>query len=152
VLRNLCNGAFEDVSQLAGPGFQRAALYHGAAFADFDNDGLVDVVVTAVNGPLKLFHNVSRDTGHWIALKLAGAASNRDALGARVRLTLPTGASEYNHATTSVGYASSSEPAVRFGLGANVFAKEIEIRWPGGRVQTLKNVKADQTLWVREPE
>jgi hypothetical protein len=151
ILHNNCNGSFDDVSGQAGPDFQRAALYHGAAFADFDNDGRIDVAVTTVNGPLKLFRNVTSGVGHWIGLKVTGTVSNRDGLGARVRLTLPTGSSQYNHATTSVGYASSSEPIVRFGLGSAESASEIEIRWPSGRVQTLKNVRADQVLQVREP-
>jgi hypothetical protein len=150
VLRNLGNGAFEDVSSLAGPDFQRRALFHGAAFADFDNDGRIDVVVSAVNGKLKLFRNVSPEPGHWIALRLVGTKSNRDGLGARVRLTLPPGGAEYNHATTSVGYASSSEPVVRFGLGPYVSAPEIEIRWPSGMVQTLRDTHADQLLTVKE--
>ena len=151
VLRNLANGRFADVSRLAGPDFQRPALFHGAAFADFDNDGRVDVVVTAVNGSLRVFRNISPEPGHWIALRLIGTRSNRDGLGARVRLNLPGGSSEYNHATTSVGYASSSEPIVRFGLGPYDFAPEIEIRWPSGSVQTLHDVKGDHVVTVREP-
>jgi enediyne biosynthesis protein E4 len=150
VLRNLGGGSFEDVSSLAGRDFQQRALYHGAAFADLDNDGRVDVVVSAVNGPLKIFRN-SSPAGHWVALRLVGTKGNREGLGARVRVTLPTGNVMYNHATTSVGYASSSEPLVRFGMGPYDYAPEIEIRWPGGQAQTLKNTKADQVLTVREP-
>jgi enediyne biosynthesis protein E4 len=150
VLRNLGNRRYVDVSSLAGKDFQQPALYHGAAFADFDNDGRVDVVVSAIGGPLKLFRNVSPEPGHWLALRLRGTRSNRDGLGARVRLTLPGGAAQYNRATTSVGYASSSEPLVRFGLGPNKSATEIEIRWPSGRVQTLGNTKADRVLTVQE--
>jgi hypothetical protein len=71
-------------------------------------------------------------------------------LGARVKMTLPNGAVRYNHATTSVGYASSSEPLVRFGLGPYDTAVEIEIRWPGGGIQKLSNIKADRVLTVRE--
>jgi enediyne biosynthesis protein E4 len=80
-----------------------------------------------------------------------GTKSNRDGLGARVRLTLPTGAQEYNHATTAVGYASSSEPLVRFGLGPYEQAKEIQIRWPSGRVQLLRAIGADRVLTIQEP-
>ena len=150
VLRNLGGGHFADVSTLAGKDFQAPAQYHGAAFADFDNDGRVDVVISSVNGPLKLFRNISPDPGHWLALRLVGTRSNRDGLGARVRLTLPNGAVEYNHATTSVGYASSSEPLVRFGLGPFKSATEIEIRWPNGQIQALRDTKVDQVLTVRE--
>lgn len=150
VFRNLHNGWFEDVSKTAGADFQRPALHHGAAFADFDNDGRVDVVVSALNSPARLFHNTSPGPAHWIALKLVGTRSNRDGLGARVRLTLPNGSAQHNHATTSVGYASSSETLVRFGLGLYDAAKEIEIRWPSGRVQMLSGVKGDQVLTVKE--
>ena len=109
------------------------------------------MVVTAIDAPLKLFRNVSPAAGHWLALRLIGTRSNRDGLGARVRLTLPTGNAEFNHATTCVGYASSSEPLVRFGLGPYEYAPEIVVRWPSGRVQTLRNTAADQVLTVREP-
>ena len=150
VLRNLKDGTFEDVSRLSGEGFQAAALFHGAAFADFDNDGRVDVAVTAIDGPLRIFRNTSPAAGHWLALRLIGTKSNRDGLGARVRLTLPDGTSQYNRATTSVGYASSSEPLVRFGLGIFDRAADIEIRWPSGHVQKIANPKGGQILTVRE--
>ena len=152
VLHNLGNGRFEDVSAVAGPDFQRPALYHGAAFADFNNDGRVDVVVTGVNSYARLYRNTSGGTGHWLALHLRGTKSNRDGLGARIRLTSSDGRRQYNHATTSVGYASSSEPLVRFGLGVSDIASEIEIRWPSGRVQALKNVQVDRVLEVTEPD
>jgi hypothetical protein len=151
VLRNQGNGWFDDVSALAGSDFQIPALHHGAAFADFDNDGRIDVVVTALNSYAKLFRNVSAASGHWIALRLTGTGSNRDGLGARVRLTLPNGAVQYNHATTAVGYASSSEPLVRFGLGAYEAAREIQIRWPSGKVQVLKGIEGGRVLTIKEP-
>jgi len=151
VLRNLGNRKFEDVSALAGPDFQIPAMHHGAAFADFDNDGRVDVVVTAIDSNIKLFRNVSPYPGHWIALRLTGSRSNRDGLGASVRLTLANGVAEYNRATTAVGYASSSEPMVRFGLGPYEEAKEILIRWPSGRLQALKGIRADRVLNIKEP-
>lgn len=150
VLRGTGNATFEDVSPYAGAAMQRSALFHGVAFADFDNDGRLDAVVTALNSPARLLLNTSPGPAHWLALRLVGTKSNRDGLGARVRLTLPTGAVEHNHATTSVGYACSSEPLVRFGLGPYSMAREIEIRWPSGTVQQLHSVKADQVLTVRE--
>jgi hypothetical protein len=85
-----------------------------------------------------------------LALRLTGTSSNRDGIGATVALTLPSGAKLYNHCSTSVGYASSSEPLVRFGLGKQAVAKLIEIRWPSGRVQHLHEVTADQVVKVRE--
>jgi hypothetical protein len=150
VFRNVGAGLFQDVSSAAGRDFQNPDLFHGLAFADFDNDGRIDAVVTAVDGPARLFRNISPAV-HWIALRLIGTGSNRDGLGAKVRLTLPSGAVQYNHATTTVGYASSSEPLVHFGLGAYEIAKEIEIGWPSGRVQTLTEIRGDRVLIIREP-
>jgi len=151
ILRNQGNRWFEDVSALAGRDFQVPGMHHGAAFADFDNDGRIDVVVTTLHSYARLFRNVSPDPGHWVALRLVGTRSNRDGLGARVRLTLPGGAVKYNHATTAVGYASSSEPLVRFGLGPYEEAKEIQIRWPSGKVQVLKAIRGDRVLTIKEP-
>ncbi len=150
VLRNLGNGRFEDASKTAGPDFLAKALYRGAAFADFDNDGRVDVVVTALNAPAKLFRNTTPGTGHWLAVKLIGGKSNRDGLGAKICLTLADGRKLYNHAATSVGYASSSEKLVRFGLAAQDRATAIEVQWPGGRTQIMQNVAVDHVLEIRE--
>ncbi|MCX6603132.1 MAG: CRTAC1 family protein [Acidobacteria bacterium] len=150
VYRNIAGQRLEDVSSTAGPAFQVAAAHRGAAFADFDNDGRIDVVVTAVNGPAKLFRNVSAGPAHWLALRLRGTRSNRQGLGAKVHVRLPDGRHLYNHATTAVGYASSSEPLVRFGLGTNRAAAEIEIQWPSGRLQKLSSVAADRVLDVTE--
>jgi hypothetical protein len=150
VFRNLGNGRFQDVSQTAGPDFQIAGQHRGVAFADFDNDGRVDAVVANVNGPARLFRNITPNAGHWLALKLIGTRSNRDGIGAKASVTLPD-RKLYNHCTTSVGYASSSEPLVRFGLGKETSAKLIEIQWPSGQTQKLHDVKADEVLKVREP-
>ena len=151
VFRNLGNGRFVDVSKTAGPDFQIAGQHRCVAFADFDNDGRLDAVVSNVNGLARLFHNVTSGTGHWLALKLTGTRSNRDGIGAKVEVTLPSGRKLYNHCTTSVGYASSSEPLVRFGLGQQTVVKLVRIRWPSGQVQELHDVTVDQVLKVREP-
>ncbi len=147
VYRNVEGKRLEDVS--AGPAFQGAALHRGAAFADFDNDGRVDVVVSAVNGPAKLFHNVGSGKGHWLGIRLRGVRSNRQGLGAIVHLHLADGRNLYNHETKDVGYASSSEAVVRFGLGASL-VKSVEIRWPGGGVQKLDNVPVDRFVDITE--
>ena len=150
VFRNIEGKRFEDVSATAGPDFQRAAMHRGVAFADFDNDGRVDAVVTALNGPAKLYHNITASPSHWLALKLRGVRSNRQGLGATVHVHLADGMDLYNSATTAVGYASASEPLVRFGLGSNRQAQSVEIRWPNGEVQRLTAVQADQILEVVE--
>lgn len=151
VFRNLGNGRFADGSATAGADFQAKALYRGAAFADFDNDGKIDVVVTALNGPARLFRNTTTPSGHWLGVKLIGSESNRDGLGTRICVTTPDGHKLYNHATTSVGYASSSEKIVRFGLGSHERATTIELHWPSGRLQVLRDTAADRILEVREP-
>jgi hypothetical protein len=152
VFRNMGGRRFQDVSATAGPDFQRAALHHGAAFADFDNDGRIDVVVTTLEGPVELFHNISKTGNHWLAIKLRGHHSNRQGLGAVVRVRLPDGRTLYGHATTNVGYASSSEPLVRFGLGMYSEAKTVEVCWPGSGTQVLTGVKGDRIVEVEEAQ
>ena len=124
VFRNVEGKRFVDVSAGAGPDFQQAAMHRGVAFADFDNDGRVDAVVSVVNGPAKLFRNVTGGESHWLAIRLRGRRSNRQGLGAVVHVHLPDGRDLYNHATTTVGYACSSEALVRFGLGSNSVSRK----------------------------
>jgi hypothetical protein len=127
------------------------AQHRGAAFGDFDRDGRIDVVVTRLNESPVLLRNTMGAGNHWIGLKLIGRRSNRDALGARV--VIRNGQTkQVNHVTTSVGYASSSEPTVHFGLGTSTEVEQIEIEWPSGRRHNLKRVRADQYLTVREPD
>lgn len=151
VFQNKGGGRFGDASQSAGADFQSIGQYRGAAFGDFDNDGRVDVVVSNIDGPARVYRNVTPNAGHWLALKLVGTHSNRDGIGAKVEVDLANARKLYNHCVTSVGYASSSEPLVRFGLGKEAVAELVEIRWPSGRTQKLRDVKADQVLTVREP-
>ena len=104
--------------------------------------------------PAELWENVSPEHNHWITLRLEGTRSNRDGIGARIRLTTRDGTRyhhQYNQMTSAVGYASSSHDGVHFGLGKAETVEEIEIKWPSGTVQVLRNVRADQILKVREP-
>jgi enediyne biosynthesis protein E4 len=151
VFRNLGNGKFEDVSSAAGPDFQKLAPHRGVAFGDVDNDGRVDMVVSMLGGPVKLFHNTSPGSHHWILLKLTGTRSNRMGIGAQARVTTEDGRSQWNEATTAVGYASSSDIRIPFGLGANKRIKEIEIRWPSGIKQLLHDVDVDRIVTIQEP-
>jgi len=151
IFRNLGNGKFEDVSALAGPDFQVEAAHRGVAFGDLDNDGRVDVVVSVLNGPAELFHNITENGNHWILLKLVGTKSNRTGIGAQIHITTEDGKQQWNEVTTAVGYASASDSRVHFGLGKNEKIKEIEIRWPSGIKQVLKDVASDRILTIEEP-
>ncbi len=142
---------FVDVSASAGEDFQVAAAHRGCAFGDLDNDGRMDVVVSRIDGPAEVFRNVSPGGNHWLLVKTVGTRSNRDGIGAQIRLESASGV-QYNHVTTSVGYASSSSRRVHFGLGQDTLVTRLEIRWPSGVRQELRNVPADQILTVREPE
>jgi len=152
VFRNLGNGKFADVAGEAGADFAKAAAHRGVAFGDIDNDGRVDSVVTVLNGAVKVFHNISGGGNHWILLNLEGSKSNRMGIGAQIRVTTEDGHVQWNEVTTAVGYASSSDSRVHFGLGSTRRVKEIEIRWPGGIRQTLHDLNADRIVAVREPE
>ena len=98
-----------------------------------------------------MLYNVTTGGGHWLELKLEGTRSNRDGIGAIVKLTGESGRVQYNHATTAVGYASASDKHVHFGLGTDRTAREVEIRWPSGIKQVLRSVPAQQVLAVKEP-
>jgi len=89
---------------------------------------------------------------HWLLLKLTGTKSNRDAIGARIQLTLPSGLRQYQHVSTANGIYSASDKRVHFGLGSDTAVKSLEIQWPSGIRQTLRDVKADQLLKIAEPE
>ncbi len=147
---NLGNQKFADATAEAGVALARRGVHRGAAFGDLDNDGRVDVVLTELDGPLRILRNVSPATNHWLLIRTIGAKSNRDGIGTRVRLVTKDGV-QYNAVTTSVGYASSSDVRVHFGLGRQTLVQELEFFWPSGTHQVLKNVKIDQVLTVREP-
>jgi enediyne biosynthesis protein E4 len=142
--------SFEDVSAEAGSVFREAWVGRGMAIGDIDNDGRLDAVVTTNDGPLYVLHNATSTPNHWLILKLVGHRSNRDAIGAEVRVV--TGKiTQIATVTTASSYLSSSDKRVHFGLGAETVAATIEIRWPSGIRQTLKNVRGDQFLHVDEP-
>jgi enediyne biosynthesis protein E4 len=151
LFRNLGKGKFVDVGRTAGPDFQLAAPHRGVAFGDLFNDGHIDAVVTVLNGQVKLLRNISNNGNHWILLKLVGSKSNRMGIGAQIHITTEDGLQQWNEVTTAVGYTSSSDSRVHFGLAGNKVIKNIEIRWPSGIRQVLHDVAADQILTVEEP-
>jgi hypothetical protein len=150
VFRNLGNGKFEALVKEAGFESQPPRRHRGAAFGDFDHDGRIDIVVTALSAPAAIWMNRSSGQRHWLEIELLGDGGNRDAIGARIKLVTKDGV-QYNHVATAVGYASSSAGPVHFGLGKCETADLVEIRWPSGKLQQLKDVKADQLLKIKQP-
>jgi hypothetical protein len=151
VLANLGNLHFLDVSAAAGKDFQQLGAHRGAAFGDFDRDGRVDAVVSRIGERAELFRNISPVRNHWLALRLRGRRSNRDGIGALVHIATDSGSEQWNRVTTATGYGSSSDRTVFFGTGKDAAAKSIEILWPSGVRQKLKDVKADRYLTLEEP-
>jgi hypothetical protein len=147
--RNTGEG-FVDVSKNAGNVFEQPWVGRGLAIGDIDNDGRQDAVVTTNDGPAYVLHNDTVAQNRWLALLLVGHKSNRDAIGAVVKLGTARGW-QFATVTTTGSYLSSSDKRVHFGLGAESMAKIIEIRWPSGIHQTLQNVHAGQILRVDEP-
>ncbi len=142
------SGRFVDVSAVSGAVFQQAWVGRGLAVGDLDNDGRLDVVVTTNDGPAYVLRNVTPMTNHWLTLNLVGHKSNRDAIGAVVKVTTKSG-SQYVTISTCGSYLSSSDKRAHFGLGVDAEA-DVEIQWPSGIKQAVKQVKADQTLTIEE--
>jgi hypothetical protein len=149
ILLNRGNLVFEDVSVQAGASFAAAAAHRGAAFGDLNNDGKVDAVVTVLNGHPEILINQTVNENHWIILKLVGVADNRDGLGTKVKIVTASG-SQFNEATTAVGYNSSSDKRIHFGLGKDTVIDRLELSWPTGVKQVLTHVKVDQILTITE--
>jgi enediyne biosynthesis protein E4 len=148
LLRNT-GTTFIDVSSQSGPAFQQPWLGRGLAIGDIDNDGRVDVVVSTNDGPAHILRNQTPTQNHWLTLNLVGHKSNRDAIGAEVKLTTTKG-SQFATVTTTGSYLSSSDKRVHFGLGPETTAQSLEIHWPSGVQQKLSNVRADQILQIDE--
>jgi hypothetical protein len=126
------------------------ARHRGSAVADFNGDGRLDVVVTAIGGPAEIWMNESPGDAHWLELALEGTRSNRSGIGARVKVVTKS-MTQYDHVSTAAGYASSSAGPLHFGLGKNVSADVVEIRWPSGAMQTLRDVAGGRIVHVKEP-
>jgi hypothetical protein len=151
ILRNQGNFHFTDVSATAGGAILSARRHRGAAFGDMNNDGKVDAVVSTLNDRPQLLMNRTASGNHWIVLKLVGTRDNRDGLGTKVQITTREGM-QWNEATTAVGYSSSSDKRVHFGLGKAAIVDRIELRWPTGVKQVLTHVSADQVLTIVEAQ
>ena len=147
--RNTGHG-FVDVSAQSGTVFLQRWVARGLAVGDIDNDGRLDVVVTSNEGPIYILHNETEPRQHWLSVELVGHKSNRDGIGACIKITTASG-SQWATVTTSGSYLSASDKRAHFGLGANEKALSVEIRWPSGIMQSVRNVGADQFLKVDEP-
>ncbi len=153
--RNMRNGRFEEVTEMAGPGINAAVAARGCAFGDFDNDGDLDMVVNVVNGLPQLLRCDSRSGNNWIKLKLIGTKSNRSAIGARVTCvaTFPGESKPHkqiDEVRSGGGYFSQSDLRVHFGLGKAQKVDLVEIRWPSGQVDTLRDIAVNELLIVKE--
>ena len=144
------SGRWEALVADAGFTDATAARHRGCGFGDFDGDGRIDAVVTSLDANAELWMNRSPNSHHWLDVRLRGVKSNRDGIGARIKVVTKAGA-QYNHQTSAVCYASSSLGPVHFGLGDEATAQSIEIVWPSEIKQTLENVRADRILDVTEP-
>jgi hypothetical protein len=149
VFRNLGGAKFEALTAEAGLASQPARRHRGSGVGDLNGDGRLDVVVTALGAPAEIWMNDSPRTSHWLEFQLRGTKSNRDGIGARIKVVSKTG-TQFNHVTTSVGYASSSAGPVHFGLGPDKSADLVVITWPSGITQELRNVAADRVVRVKE--
>lgn len=138
-------GIFRDGSSEAGPDFQVPRAHRGLAFADFNGDGKLDAVVSALMDPAELWENVTETDGDWLIVKLQGVKANRDGIGARLKW-----GGQWNVMTTSIGYSSSGHFGVHFGVPKGQGADTLEIWWPGGKRQVVNGVKPRQVLVVRE--
>lgn len=149
LFRNLHNGKFAEVSKEVGLREFAARSARGGAYCDYDNDGDIDFVVSNIDDSPQLFENVGGNQGNWLEMKLVGTASNRDAIGAKVKLTAGNLA-QYDHVRAGGSFISGNDLRLHFGLGEHPMADSIEIQWPSGKTDLLKGVKANQILMIRE--
>jgi enediyne biosynthesis protein E4 len=151
MFQNLDGKTLADVTAQMGSDFNFLGYQRGSTFVDLNNDGFLDLVVTSLGERPRILINNALVKNHWIMFDLRGHKSNRNGIGARIRVTTASGRSLYNHVTTSVGFMSSSDRRAHFGLGAETKIVLVEIRWPSGIVQRIDHPSVDQILKVDEP-
>jgi enediyne biosynthesis protein E4 len=147
--RNLQDGRFADVSEQAGGAVVEPSPARGCAFGDYDNDGRIDILINPVNAVPELLHAESANQNNWIKIKTVGTKSNRNGIGARIKCVTADG-TQIDEVRSGGSYYSQNDLRVHFGLGKNQKAVSIEIRWPSGRVETLKDTAANQLIVVKE--
>jgi enediyne biosynthesis protein E4 len=149
LMRNT-GGKFQDVTRQSGEAMLTPRPARGVAFGDLDNDGFIDLAINCNNQPAVILRNQGGNGNHWLVINAVGTASNRDGIGARIRLVGQSGAQQFVTVSTASSYLSASDKRAHFGLGKDQTARLVEITWPSGTVQKLENVKADQILTVTE--
>jgi hypothetical protein len=149
LFHNEMNGKFVETSAAAGLTALPPRAGRGVAFADFDNDGFVDMVVSNDGDPPTLLHNSGNNGNHFVNFKLVGTKSNRDALGARIRV-MAGGISQIREIMGGESYLSQSELRANFGLSKNTVVQNVEVTWPSGAHQVFHDVKADQFYLIEE--
>jgi len=150
LLRNEAGRRFVNISDRLGADFQEKYVGRGSAAGDIDNDGDIDVLITNLNERARLLRNDGGNRRNWIMVHLVGTVSNRDAIGARVKLTV-AGQTQTRLRVSSSGYLSQGDHRLHFGLGDAARVDRIEIRWPSGKIQELENVQANQVITITEP-
>jgi hypothetical protein len=145
----LRNGHFADVSAEVGGAVVEPTPARGCAFGDYDNDGRMDVLINPVNAMPELLHAEADNQNNWIKIKTIGTKSNRDGIGARIKCVTADG-SQIDEVRSGGSYYSQNDLRVHFGLGTNQKVKAIEVSWPSGQVDTLKDIAANQLLLVKE--
>ncbi|HLJ50700.1 MAG TPA: CRTAC1 family protein [Bryobacteraceae bacterium] len=149
IFRGLGEWKFEDVSRGAGPFFDVKSVGRGAAFADYDNDGRMDVFIVNLGAPAYLLHNTSPNQNHWLEVKLVGHKSNRDGIGAQVEIVAGT-LREQRERVAGSGYLSQDDPRIHFGLGAAKSVDKLTVTWPSGTKQAVENVQVDRLVTIHE--
>ena len=143
-------GKFEDISAVSGKPFSVPLAARGLAVGDLDNDGCLDIAINCNNGPAIILRNEGGTGNHWIAIDTVGTVSNRDGIGARVSITSASGLKQRAFVSAGGSYLSSSAKRVHFGLGSDTVVSELEVVWPSGRIQVVKNVRGDRVIVVSE--
>jgi enediyne biosynthesis protein E4 len=151
LFRNLGDKKFQEVTRTVGSDLVHPVVARGAAYADFDNDGDLDILVATNDGPAYLFRNDGGSKHHFIRIRLKGTKSNKDGIGAKIILHLPDGKAHWQSVKSGSSYCSQSEIPVTFGLGDQTSIKGLEVDWPSGVIQKLENPKIDQLLLLLEP-
>lgn len=151
MFENVDGKTFVDVSEQMGVDFCYTGYQRGSAFVDLNNDGFMDLVVTSLGEKPRILMNNALVRNHWIMFELRGHKSNRDGIGACIKVVTGSGRSLFNHVTTSTGFMSSSDRRPHFGLGTEGKLDHVEIRWPSGIVQRIERPSIDQILKIEEP-